>query len=191
MPNSGNQADAQTDAFGAPVPEEDLVRLFWDLEGEEALTYSKGDYVPRGRVSREWLDGLFTQVGKVCSEAVRAGAECGSFGLQLMPNAFEIFGVDLVVSFPDPSSSEGSLPTPRVSLLEFNASPDFVQSGDALRPRLLEMFKGVVHIAVAPFFGLQTIDTEEVDKQPEDWQEGEEAFGWVCVGKGQVRAQWA
>lgn len=78
-----------------------------------------------------------------------------------------------------------------MSLLEFNASPDFIQSGDALRPRLLEMFKGVVHISIAPFFGLQTIDTEEPDKKPEDWELGEEHFGWRLVGKGQVRGQWA
>lgn len=168
------------------------MRLFWDLEGEDALCYSAGAYASRGKVNRAWLDSTFAHVGDVCAEAVRAGAECGSFGLQLMPNAFEIFGVDLVLSFPPGgSSAAGELPAPRVSLLEFNASPDFVQSGDALRPRLLELFKGVVHISVAPFFGLQTIDTDEGDKKPEDWELGEEHFDWRLVGKGQVRGQWA
>lgn len=187
--SAGGPADPQTDAFGAPVPEDDLVRLFWDLEGEDALAYQRGGYAPRGKITSAWLDGVFARAGDVCAEAVRAGAECGSFGLQLMPNAFEIFGVDLVLTHPPPGSPPDTLP--RVALLEFNASPDFVQSGDALRPRLFEMFKGVVHIAVAPLFGLQTIDTEEEDKKPEDWDMGEEHFGWRLVGKGQVRAQWA
>lgn len=83
-------ADAQTDGFGVPVPQEDLVRLFWDLEGLTALSSNEGGYSPKGTVTREWLDATFAKVGEVVAEAVKAGAECGSFGLQLMPNAFEV-----------------------------------------------------------------------------------------------------
>jgi hypothetical protein len=94
-------------------------------------------------------------------------------------------------------------------LLEYNASPDFHQSGDRLKSELLEMFKGVVRISVAPFFD---IELEEDDKEgqqnqsnlsrgaPEEvrdegegvemrkfWEMGEEMWGWRLIGKGQVR----
>lgn len=74
-----------------------------------------------------------------------------------------------------------------MTLLEFNASPDFLQSGEALRPRLLDMFKGVVHIAVAPFFG---IEIDEDEPEPE-MEVGDERWGWRMVGKGEVRGSWA
>lgn len=153
-----------------------------------ALASTGSKYEPRGKITREWLDATFAQVGQVVAETIKAGAECGSFGLQLMPNAFEvscilsplmqIFGVDLIVSFP----ASGDLASPDVTLLEFNASPDFMQSGEALRPKLLDMFKGVVRLSIAPFFGI----TDE-----EEMEVGEERADWRLVGKGEVRGNWA
>lgn len=59
-----------------------------------------GDYDAQdeGRISKEWLEEVFGRVGEVVNEAVRAGVECGSFGLQLMPNAFEVSAVRAVAS---------------------------------------------------------------------------------------------
>ncbi|WVR07943.1 hypothetical protein IAU60_004986 [Kwoniella sp. DSM 27419] len=182
----------QTDAYGAPAPPEELVKLFWELEGLSALSLGADkSYEENGQVSKEWLDGVFAKSGEVIAEAVKAGAECGSFGLQFMPNAFEIFGVDLILSFPE-SYQSSPLPVPTVTLLEFNASPDFHQSGDRLRSELLEMFKGVVKISVAPFFGIRdegASDTEEVATAAAraEWSTGEEKWGWRLVGKGEVR----
>jgi tubulin--tyrosine ligase len=51
---------------------------------------TNGEYEERGSVGKEWLDETFKTVGEVVNESVRAGVECGSFGLQLMPNAFEV-----------------------------------------------------------------------------------------------------
>jgi hypothetical protein len=75
---------------------------------------------------------------------------------------------------------------PDVTLLEFNASPDFVQTGDVLRPKLLDMFKGVVRISIAPFFGIETNDGDE-----KEMALGEDRWGWRLVGKGEVRGSWA
>jgi hypothetical protein len=81
----------QTDAFGAPTPPAELVKLFWELEGLDALSEAgDGKYRSRGKVSRDWLDDTFAKVAKVIAESVKAGVECGSFGLQLVPNAFEV-----------------------------------------------------------------------------------------------------
>ncbi|TXT10849.1 hypothetical protein VHUM_02354 [Vanrija humicola] len=177
---------------------EDLVRLFWDLEGLTALSSSESGYSPKGAVTREWLDATFAKVGEVVAEAVKAGVECGSFGLQLMPNAFEIFGVDLILSHPPSTPSPGSafnaslpaLAVPDVTLLEFNASPDFHQSGEVLRPRLLEMFKGVVRLSIAPFFGIEAEQGKEKVKEG-PMELGEERWDWRLVGQGEVRGNWA
>lgn len=81
----------QTDAYGAPTPPEELVKLFWELEGLTAVQSTiTGGFEDAGRVDREWLDMTFAKVGEVVGESVKAGAECGSFGLQLVPNAFEV-----------------------------------------------------------------------------------------------------
>ncbi|ODO11319.1 hypothetical protein I350_00095 [Cryptococcus amylolentus CBS 6273] len=186
----------QTDAYGAPAPPADLVKLFWELEGLTALSSStspspSGSYAydSHGSVTKEWLESTFAKVGEVVSETVKAGAECGSFGLQFMPNAFEIFGVDLILSFP-PVSPANALPIPVVTLLEFNASPDFHQSGDRLRPQLLDMFKGVIKHSIFPFFGVETTDKEEVSKE-NPMKVGEEKWGWRLVGEGEVRgSEW-
>lgn len=80
----------QTDALGETKPVEELVKLFWELEGLSALSRDEKGYVARGRVNKDWLEGTFGRVGEVIAESVKAGVECGSFGLQLMPNAFEV-----------------------------------------------------------------------------------------------------
>jgi hypothetical protein len=54
------------------------------------LADTRDDYKSKGKVDRSWLDATFAKVGEVVAESVKAGAECGSFGLQLVPNAFEV-----------------------------------------------------------------------------------------------------
>lgn len=44
----------------------------------------------QGEVTEEWLETTFDIVGKVIAETVTAAVNCGSFGLQLLPNAFEV-----------------------------------------------------------------------------------------------------
>jgi len=73
-----------------------------------------------------------------------------------------------------------------VTILEYNASPDFHQSGERLRPKLAEMFQGIIRISIAPFFGLD-IDHEDEEEKGGDWEVGEEKWGWRLVGQGQVR----
>lgn len=81
----------QTDEFGLSTPSEELVKLFWELEGLTPLSHSAtGTYEAAATINRSWLDETFARVGEVVSESMKAGAECGSFGLQLLPNAFEV-----------------------------------------------------------------------------------------------------
>lgn len=80
----------------------------------------------------------------------------------------QLFGVDLLLSF------EESGP-PRVTLLEFNASPDFAQSGDRLQQELGDMFRDVVEVVVKPFFEIES------DATPSNL---------VLIGEKQSRGQW-
>lgn len=161
------------------------------------------------RIDKQWLETVFKGTGDVIAETVKAAAECGSFGLQLMPNAFEvrldrnmeqrqerlmsrscrqIFGVDLLLSFDGPDSQS----TPIISLLEFNASPDFTQSGNRLRKELGGAFQGVIKLVVAPFFGVKRFADENEDGHPESTgvQVGEEKFGWRKIGEQETRGTW-
>lgn len=110
----------------------------------------------------------------------------------------KFFGVDFIVSVP-PSSSDPF--NPQVHLLEFNASPDFHQSGTRLQAEIRKMFDGVVKGVVAPFFDVPTTaDVEDDERQngeererekETDWEEGVEKWGWRCALKGEVRRGWA
>lgn len=53
---------------------------------------------------------------------------------------------------------------------------------------LLDMFKGVVQLSIAPFFGLETLSDDE---NAEKMKLGEERYGWRLVGEGEVRGSWA
>jgi len=64
-----------------------------------------------------------------------------------LPNAFELFGVDLLVTH----SESGSLD---VSVLELNAEPAIHLTGERLSWILVELFEGIAQTCVAPFFEL-------------------------------------
>jgi len=76
-----------------------------------------------------------------------------------------------------------------VTLLEYNASPDFHQSGDRLRPQLLTMFKGLIRISILPFFGITVSESGTADEETVEgnWELGQERWGWRLVGRGEVR----
>lgn len=74
-------------------------------------------------------------------------------GKQTIPNAFEIYGVDLMVG------KEGE-----VFLLEVNAYPDFKQTGEELGELISGLFDGVVRTAVRPFFGGEEVVDRSMEK---------------------------
>ena len=81
---------------------------------------------------------------------------------QMLPNAFEVFGVDWLI---DAES--------KVWLLEVNAFPDFGQTGKELRGVVEGLWEGVVGVGVRGFFG---VDGEDAG-QPE----GEKKWGMKKV----------
>ena len=73
--------------MGSSGPAEELVKLYWELKGQTALDQSG---TAQGEITEEWLESTYDSVGKVVAETVTAAVNCGSFGLQLLPNAFEV-----------------------------------------------------------------------------------------------------
>lgn len=97
--------------------------------------------------------------------------------------------MDLLLSF-DQSDSQSA---PIISLLEFNASPDFTQSGNRLRKELGDAFQGVIKLVVAPFFGIKRFADESEDGHANNsatLQVGEEKFGWRKIGEQETRGTW-
>jgi tubulin--tyrosine ligase len=98
--------------------------------------------------------------------------------------------VDLLLSFPPTSGSSGTgLPAPNVTLLEFNASPDFFQSGERLKSELSDMFKDVVRLVIAPFFDLELIEDED-DSESGPAETPNKAEAWILIGEEKTRGEW-
>ena len=111
------------------------VKRFWDLP---SVADSKEDATPR----YDWKESVFHQICKVIGETFRAAALTAVTDFQPIPNAFEIFGVDFLIDADE-----------KAWLLEFNAFPDFRQTGDMLRDTVIgNLMKGVVNLAIAGFF---------------------------------------
>jgi hypothetical protein len=124
-----------------------------DREGSVGLYWSLPDSIPSQpenspalAPNTSWKDQVFKQICTITGETFEAAARGMSIHFQPLPNAFEIFGLDFMVSV----EQDGALNT---WLLEVNAFPDFRQTGEELKGLVEGLFEGVVDKAVAPFFG--------------------------------------
>lgn len=82
---------------------------------------------------------------------------------QPLPNAFELYGVDFLVSY-SPSSESFSEPKFQVQLLEINAEPAIELTGARLTWILKDLFEAIGTVCVLPFIQ---------DIAEEDWTVGE------------------
>lgn len=83
-----------------------------------------------------------------------------------MPNAFELYGIDFLVSTA--RSSSDSKRIFQVHLLEVNSEPAIELTGPRLTWILQDLFKSMARTCVAPFFSASN-DAEKKD----DWAVGE------------------
>lgn len=135
------------------------VGLFWDMPDDLP---SQPDFLG-GTTSiaqangHDWKQKVFEQICAATGETFKAAAKGMSIHFQTLPNAFEIFGLDFMVGL----EADGQLQT---YLLEVNAFPDFRQTGDDLKGMIEGLFEGVVDVAIAPFFGVETSDEPSDEK---------------------------
>lgn len=103
---------------------------------------------------------------------------------QALPNAFELFGADLLVSHIPSSSQSGSqLPSQfSVTILELNAEPAIELTGARLSWILENMFSGICDACVRPFFG-----NKGGEEEKEVWKVETEKHGLYKALDVQVR----
>ncbi|GJE98096.1 tubulin-tyrosine ligase-like protein [Phanerochaete sordida] len=122
---------------------EAYVRLLDELVGAAVLSEPGA-----GIVTREDLDDIRDQAALLLGETFAAALGM-SVHFQPLPNAFELFGVDLLVT-------HAPAPTParrfRVSLLEANAEPAIEMTGPRLTWVLEDLFCAIARVCVVPFF---------------------------------------
>ena len=96
----------------------------------------------------DWKGYIWEQICAATGEVFEAAAREQMVHFQILPNAFEIFGVDFLV--------DAKL---NVWLLEMNAYPDFKQTGSRLQDVVVGgLFEEVIEIAIKPFFAQPFLD---------------------------------
>ncbi|KAF2024178.1 TTL-domain-containing protein [Setomelanomma holmii] len=126
---------------------EGSVGLFWSLPDDIPTQPTFSASTPKID-SKNWKESIFAQLCATTAATFEAAARGMSIHFQPLSNAFEIFGLDFMVSI----ESNGEL---RCWLLEVNAFPDFRQSGGEGKELVQGLFDGVIDKGVAAFFGLE------------------------------------
>ncbi|CAK7232723.1 hypothetical protein SBRCBS47491_008368 [Sporothrix bragantina] len=129
----------------------DSVRRFWDLEEPENSAGIK--------------DAIFDQICRVTGEVFEAAAVAAPIHFQPLGHAFEVYGLDFLVSAGAPaSSSTSSTSTAPVTawLLEVNAFPDFRQTGTGLQDVVAQFWADTLRLVVQrQVFGQNGDDDEK------------------------------
>ncbi|BGO99256.1 putative tubulin--tyrosine ligase pby1 [Rhodotorula toruloides] len=103
------------------------------------------------KLGEERIAKIEEDVRETVAEVFKAAVGAGS-SFQVLPNAFEIFGIDLLVDDRF-----------QVSLLEVNACPDFSQTGPELQSIVDHLFACTLDIAVKPFFARRDLTEPSQD----------------------------
>lgn len=167
---------------------ESSVFLLSDLVGKriispnDAAAPEKQQEWEGARLTATQVEAATARIGEVVGETFRAGLGMPNH-FSVAENAFEVFGLDFLLSAPEQDQQENSSDL-GVHLLEVNACPDFKQSGAGLHGVIGSLFEGVLELAVKPFFGLE----EEPERQSK-WAVGERRGSWFkCCDESVVRS---
>ncbi|CAE6521632.1 unnamed protein product, partial [Rhizoctonia solani] len=126
---------------------ESSIRLLKELIGCDILSAPTPSSGTTFRL--EDAQDIEEQVSSILAETFKA-ALTSVVHFQVLPNAFELFGVDFLVTHTpelEPQSSRF-----QVHLLEVNAEPAIELTGVRLNWILVDLFKGIAHTCVKPFF---------------------------------------
>ncbi|KAG0709025.1 tubulin-tyrosine ligase family-domain-containing protein [Suillus ampliporus] len=141
---------------------EEGVHLLDELLGCHIL--SGDDTGRRALFTPEDIENIKIQMGGILAETFKAALEM-PIHFQPLPNAFELYGVDFLVSY-DPTplplglDSLGNSQVFQVKLLEINSEPAIELTGRRLHGILEDLFVAIEQVAVLPFF------TQEVGREP-------------------------
>ncbi|CAK7267887.1 hypothetical protein SEPCBS119000_002779 [Sporothrix epigloea] len=133
----------------------DAVRRFWDLEEPECSTGGDGASIK---------DVIFDQICRVTGEVFEAAAVAAPIHFQPLGHAFEVYGLDFLVSAGAASTPAGARSAAPVTawLLEVNAFPDFRQTGTGLQDVVAQFWADTLRLVVRrQLFGQATGVDEE------------------------------
>ncbi|KAK7058820.1 putative tubulin--tyrosine ligase pby1 [Paramarasmius palmivorus] len=148
---------------------EEGVRLLDELAGCRILSGS-GDAV----FTEDDIGDLKDQMKNILAETFAAALR-DPVNFQPLPNAFELFGVDFMVTHsPDPQKKF------QVNLLEINAEPAIEMTGPRLRWILEGLFTTIASTCVEPFFQ---------KSKEEQWDVGQERQNFLKCLEQQVRGK--
>ncbi|KAF9535870.1 tubulin-tyrosine ligase family-domain-containing protein [Crepidotus variabilis] len=154
---------------------ESNVRLLDELEDSIIISAGSGKDM---RLSRSDIDMLVKQMSDVLAETFKAALQ-NPIHFQVLPNAFELFGVDFLVEH-DPNNAT----TPyQIKLLEINSEPAIELTGPRLTWILEDLFSTVAKLFVKPFF-TEAIAGGATSEMPSLWEIGEVREHFMkCLGE--------
>lgn len=171
LTNTCLQEDGSLAVGNDARPKEENVFLWSDLAGSSFKRVNANDSSHLPTLSQETVDDVRRKAADVIGATFEAAAKAGSIHWQMWPNAFEVFGVDLLVGYDHVAGAEPSDGL-KVWLLEVNAQPDFAQTGVRLNAVIDRLFERVCEIAVLPYHS-----DEAATKELVDWKVGESRHG--------------
>ncbi|KAJ6604331.1 tubulin-tyrosine ligase [Mycena vulgaris] len=140
---------------------EEGVRLFKELISCHVLSG------PHRQFISEDMKAIVDQMVIILGETFKAACE-NPIHFQPLPNAFELFGIDFLVT-----DSPASQPRFQVKLLEINAEPAIELTGPRLSWILQDLFTAIGKVCVDPFFNLTDLG---------EWPVGDTRHGLIkCI----------
>ncbi|KAF5382966.1 hypothetical protein D9757_006393 [Collybiopsis confluens] len=144
---------------------EEGVRLLDELVGCHVLSSSTQS--TKRKFTSGDVSAIISQISDILVETFKAALEN-----PVLPNAFELFGVDFLVADHDDG--------PQVRLLEINAEPAIELTGPRLAWILEDLFADIGKVCVQPFFD---------SSPPQDWPVGETRLNLRKCLETEVRRQ--
>ncbi|KAI6005236.1 tubulin-tyrosine ligase family-domain-containing protein [Pisolithus orientalis] len=151
---------------------EEGVRLFDELIGCHILSGSRGDLL----LSELDIADIKEQMAWILADVFKAAVE-QPVHFQVLPNAFELYGVDFLVSHVQSGSHGAHF---QLNILEVNAEPAIELTGRRLTWILEDLFKSIQVVCIAPFVG-------GVSDQLNSWKVGEVRYNMQKCLDMQVR----
>lgn len=135
---------------------EENVRLLQELVG--CTIFPPDETSDQKRVlSQADVDSIVDNVATCIGEVFKAALN-SAIHFQTLPNAFELFGADLLLTWNFRGQGKPSF---QISLLELNAEPAIHLTGPRLDWILKELFSEIAETCVAPFFPQVHVETAQ------------------------------
>lgn len=159
------------------------VRLLDELVGCHILKPSdKGPSISNAQFTPQDIEDIKAQMREILAETFKAALEM-SIHFQPLPNGFELFGIDFLVTHQlTPSNSRKF----QVQLLEVNSEPAIELTGPRLTWILRDLFISIAKSCIKPYFeGDADSSNKTTERHP--WKVGETRYNLQKCLETEVR----